>query len=53
MLVLRFSGLEAAQAWRESAEHQALSPSLKELYQSSEVQVFDILAAQPGAGPSL
>jgi heme-degrading monooxygenase HmoA len=49
VLVLRFSDAGAAQAWRESAEHQALSPTLKAMYQSSEVRVHDVLAVQPEA----
>ncbi|HSB89485.1 MAG TPA: antibiotic biosynthesis monooxygenase family protein [Anaerolineales bacterium] len=53
VLVLRFSGVDAAQAWRESAKHKELSPRLKELYQSSDVRVHDVLAVQPGPGPSL
>ncbi len=47
MMVLRFEGLEAAQSWRESAEHQRLSPRLKSLYQGSEVRVFDVVCQQP------
>jgi heme-degrading monooxygenase HmoA len=50
MLVLRFKDAEAAQAWRESADHKALSPRLKSLYQSSEVHVLQVLAQQPAPG---
>jgi heme-degrading monooxygenase HmoA len=44
VMVLRFESLEAAQAWRESAAHKELSPTLKSLYQSSEVRVHEVLA---------
>jgi len=47
MLVLRFEDAEAAQAWRESAEHKASSPKLKALYLRSEVLVHRVLAQQP------
>jgi antibiotic biosynthesis monooxygenase (ABM) superfamily enzyme len=50
MLVLRFKDAEAAQVWRESADHKALSPRLKSLYQSSEVHVLQVLAQQPAPG---
>lgn len=49
MLVLRFQDAAAVQAWRESADHKALSPRLKALYQSSEVRVFELRAEQPSA----
>lgn len=52
VLVLRFSDAGAAQAWRESADHRALSPTLKSFYRSSDVQVLDVLAAQPEAARS-
>jgi heme-degrading monooxygenase HmoA len=44
VMILRFVSPEAAQAWRESAEHKRLSPTLKSLYQSSEVRVYEVLA---------
>jgi len=47
VMVLRFESLEAAQAWRESAAHKELSPTLKSLYQSSEVRVHEVLAEHP------
>jgi antibiotic biosynthesis monooxygenase (ABM) superfamily enzyme len=46
VMVLRFADLTAAQAWRESDDHKRLSPTLKSLYESSAVQVFNILAEQ-------
>lgn len=48
VLVLRFSDADTAKAWRESADHRALSPTLKSFYQSSDVQVLDVLASEPG-----
>ena len=50
VMVLRFVSTSAAQAWRESADHQDLSPSLKSLYARSDVRVHEILAQQPGTG---
>ena len=47
VLVLRFEDAQAAQAWRESDDHKALSPRLKSLYQRSEVLVHQIVAQQP------
>ena len=47
IMVLRFSSLEMAQAWRESPAHKQLSPVLKALYQTSEVRVFEVLAERP------
>jgi len=49
VMVLRFDSLEAAQAWRESAEHKRLSPRLKSLYLNSEVRVFEVVAEQSQA----
>jgi heme-degrading monooxygenase HmoA len=49
VMVLRFDSLEAAQAWRESAEHKRLSPKLKSLYRNSEVRVFEVVGEQPQA----
>jgi heme-degrading monooxygenase HmoA len=47
VMLLRFDSLEAAQAWRDSADHKRLSPTLKALYQGSQVRVFDVLAQHP------
>ena len=47
VMLLRFSSLETAQAWRESAVHKRLSPTLKALYQTNEVRVFEVLSERP------
>lgn len=46
VLLLRFKDAEAAQAWRESAEHRGLSPTLKAMYRESDVRVHQVLARQ-------
>jgi antibiotic biosynthesis monooxygenase (ABM) superfamily enzyme len=43
-MVIRFQSLETAAAWRDSAEHKALSPKIKSLYNGSTVQVYDVIA---------
>jgi heme-degrading monooxygenase HmoA len=43
-MVIRFQSLETAAAWRDSAEHKALSPKIKTLYNGSTVQVYDVIA---------
>jgi heme-degrading monooxygenase HmoA len=43
-MVIRFESAEAAAAWRLSETHQALSPRLKALYSSSQVQVYEVVA---------
>jgi antibiotic biosynthesis monooxygenase (ABM) superfamily enzyme len=43
-MVIRFQSLETAAAWRDSAEHKALSPKIKSLYSESTVQVYEVLA---------
>lgn len=43
-MVIRFQSLERAAAWRDSAEHKALSPKIKALYSGSTVQVYDVIA---------
>jgi len=43
-MVIRFTSLEEAAAWRNSSAHQALSPKLKALYSASQLQVYDVLA---------
>lgn len=48
VMVLRFSTVEAAQAWRESPRHKRLSPTLKSHYQTSNVRAYDIVAESPG-----
>ena len=42
-MVIRFESLETAAAWRDSGEHQELSPRLKALYRSSAVQVYRVV----------
>jgi heme-degrading monooxygenase HmoA len=49
LMILRFASAEAAQAWRDSAEHKHLSPTLKSLHQGSELRVYNLLAQHPGA----
>jgi len=43
-MVIRFQSLETAAAWRDSAEHKALSPKIKALYKESTVQVYEVIA---------
>jgi len=43
-MVIRFQSLETAAAWRDSADHKALSPKIKTLYSGSTVQVYDVIA---------
>ncbi len=43
-MVIRFQSLETAAAWRDSADHKALSPRIKTLYNGSTVQVYDVIA---------
>ncbi len=43
-MVIRFQSLETAAAWRESADHKALSPKIKALYSESTVQVYEVIA---------
>jgi antibiotic biosynthesis monooxygenase (ABM) superfamily enzyme len=45
-MVIRFQSLETAAAWRESADHKALSPRLKGLYKESTAQVYDVIASK-------
>jgi antibiotic biosynthesis monooxygenase (ABM) superfamily enzyme len=42
-MVIRFQSLETAASWRDSAEHKALSPRIKTLYNGSTVQVYDVI----------
>ncbi len=44
-MVIRFQSLETAAAWRDSADHKALSPRLKALYRKSEVQVYQVVGS--------
>ncbi len=43
-MVIRFQSLETAAAWRDSADHKALSPKIKALYKESTVQVYEVMA---------
>jgi antibiotic biosynthesis monooxygenase (ABM) superfamily enzyme len=43
-MAIRFESLETAAAWRDSAEHKALSPKIKALYTESSVQVYEVIA---------
>ncbi|MDI6726899.1 MAG: hypothetical protein QMD32_08020, partial [Smithellaceae bacterium] len=48
-LAIRFESLETAAAWRDSADHQALAPRIKALYNGNSLQVYDVIAcAQRG-----
>ena len=41
---IRFQSLETASAWRDSADHKALSPKIKALYTESTVKVYEVIA---------
>jgi antibiotic biosynthesis monooxygenase (ABM) superfamily enzyme len=43
-MVIRFQSIETAAAWRDSADHKALSPKIKALYTESTVQVYEVIA---------
>ncbi len=43
-MVIRFQSLEAAAAWRDSADHKVLSPKIKTLYRESTVQVYEVIS---------
>ena len=42
-MVIRFQSIETAAAWRDSADHKALSPKIKALYSESRVQVYEVV----------
>jgi len=42
-MTIRFQSLETAAAWRDSADHKALSPKIKALYKESIVQVYEVV----------
>ncbi|MCC7354434.1 MAG: antibiotic biosynthesis monooxygenase [Anaerolineae bacterium] len=42
-MAIRFASVAAADAWRASGQHKALSPKLKALYSESTVQVHDLV----------
>lgn len=43
-MVIRFQSLETAAGWRGSADHKALSPKIKALYEESTVQVYEVIS---------
>jgi antibiotic biosynthesis monooxygenase (ABM) superfamily enzyme len=43
-MLIRFESPETAAAWRDSADHKALSPKIKALYTTSTVRVYDVIA---------
>ena len=43
-MVIRFDTLANAAAWRDSADHKALSPQMKALYSASTVVVYSVVA---------
>ncbi|NWG02759.1 MAG: antibiotic biosynthesis monooxygenase [Syntrophaceae bacterium] len=43
-MAIRFQSLESAAAWRNSPDHKALFPKIKELYNESTVQVYHVIA---------
>ena len=43
-MVIRFESLETAANWRNSEQHQALSPKIKALYNGSSLKVYDVVA---------
>lgn len=45
-MVIRFQSLETAAAWRDSADHKALSSKIKTLYIESVVQVYEVIASR-------
>jgi antibiotic biosynthesis monooxygenase (ABM) superfamily enzyme len=42
-MAIRFQSLETAAAWRDSADHKALSPKIKALYSESTVLVYEVI----------
>jgi antibiotic biosynthesis monooxygenase (ABM) superfamily enzyme len=46
-MVIRFDTLENAVAWRDSADHKAISPVIKALYSGSSVVAYSIIATVP------
>jgi antibiotic biosynthesis monooxygenase (ABM) superfamily enzyme len=43
-MVIRFDTLENAAAWRDSADHKALSPVIHALYSASTVVAYSVVA---------
>jgi len=44
VMVIRFDTVEHAADWRNSEDHVALKPTMQELYSSSDLEVFDVVA---------
>ena len=42
-MAIRFQSLETAAAWRDSADHKALSPRIKALYKEGASQVYEVI----------
>ena len=43
-MVIRFQSLETAAAWRDSADHKALSPKIKALCTDTRAQIYEGIA---------
>ncbi len=43
-MVIRFQSLATAAAWRDSADHKALSPKIKALYKENMVQIYEVIS---------
>lgn len=43
-LAIRFESLETATAWRDSADHRALAPRIKALYNGNSLQIYEVVA---------
>lgn len=43
-MVIRFQSVKDSDIWRNSPEHQNLSPMLKSLYGESKVEVYTVVA---------
>ncbi len=43
-MVIRFSSMDTAAAWRASPAHQNLSPKLKALYSHTQLKVYEVVA---------
>lgn len=43
-MTIRFTTRECSDAWRASEAHKLLSPHLKEMYSSSQLAVYEVIA---------
>ncbi len=43
-MLICFEDLESSTAWRNSPEHQSLSPKIKSFYRESNLQVYEVVA---------